>query len=120
MGEPGISYLFHTNQGALLYDIGFGPSRPTLLHNANKLGVGLDQVDALAISHLHMDHMGGMKAGRSKQVMMPKELGAPRGKPCFLPDEAEAGNFSAEIIIMNKPTMELDGKLLLKDGQLMV
>jgi len=98
MGEPGVSYLFHTNQGSLLYDIGFGPSRPTLLHNANKLGVGLDQVDALAISHLHIDHMGGMKAGRSKQVMVPKELGAPSGKPCFLPDEAGAGNFSAEIV----------------------
>ena len=98
MGEPGVSYLFQTNQGALLYDIGFGASRPTLLHNANKLGVGLDQVDALAISHLHIDHMGGMKARRSKQVMVPKELGAPSGKPCFLPDEAGVGNFSAEIV----------------------
>ena len=98
MGEPGVSYLFQTNQGALLYDIGFGASRPTLLHNANKLGVGLDQVDALAISHLHIDHMGGMKARRSKQVMVPKELGAPSGKPCFLPDEAGADNFSAEIV----------------------
>lgn len=98
MGEPGVSYLFHTNQGTLLYDIGFGPSRPTLLHNANKLGMGLDQVDALAISHLHMYHMGGMKTQRSKQVTVPKGLSAPRGKPCFLPDEAGAENFSAEIV----------------------
>jgi 7,8-dihydropterin-6-yl-methyl-4-(beta-D-ribofuranosyl)aminobenzene 5'-phosphate synthase len=98
MGEPGVSYLFQTNQGSLLYDIGFGASSPTLLHNANKLGVGLDQVDALAISHLHIDHMGGMKAARSKQVMVPRELGAPSGKPCFLPDEAGAENFSAEIV----------------------
>ena len=98
MGEPGVSYLFQTDQGSLLYDIGFGPSRPTLLHNANKLGVGLDQVDALALSHLHMDHMGGMKAKRSKQVTVPEGLGAPRGKPCFLPSEAGADNFSAEVV----------------------
>lgn len=98
MGEPGVSYLFRTNQGSLLYDIGFGSSRPTLLHNAKKLGVGLDQVDALALSHLHMDHMGGMKAQRSKQVTVPEGLGAPRGKPYFLPDEAGADNFSAEIV----------------------
>jgi 7,8-dihydropterin-6-yl-methyl-4-(beta-D-ribofuranosyl)aminobenzene 5'-phosphate synthase len=103
MGEPGVSYLFHTNQGSLLYDIGFGPSHPTLPHNANKLGVGLDQVDALAISHLHMDHMGGFKAQRSKQVTVPEGLGAPQGKPCFLPDEAGARNFSAEVV--KKPRM---------------
>lgn len=98
MGEPGVSYLFKTDKGTLLYDVGFGPSRPTLLHNARKLGVSLEQVDALAISHLHMDHMGGMKAQRSKQVMVPEELGAPGGKPCFLPDEAGAGDFNAEIV----------------------
>lgn len=98
MGELGVSYLFRTNQGSLLYDIGFGSSRPTLLHNANKLGVGLDQVDALAISHLHGDHMDGVKAQRSKQVTVPEGFGAPRGKPCLLPDEAGAENFSAEMV----------------------
>lgn len=98
LGEPGVSYLFHTNQGSLLYDVSFGSSHLTLLHNANKLGVGLDQVDALAISHLHMDHMGGFKAQRSKQVMVPEGLGDPSGKPCFLPDEAGADSFSAEIV----------------------
>jgi 7,8-dihydropterin-6-yl-methyl-4-(beta-D-ribofuranosyl)aminobenzene 5'-phosphate synthase len=98
MGEPGVSYLFRSDQGSLLYDVGFGSSHPTLLHNANKLGVDLDQVDALVISHLHGDHMGGMKAHRSKQVMVPEELGAPKGKSCFLPDEAVANNFSAEIV----------------------
>jgi len=98
LGEPGVSYLFHTNQGSLLYDIGFGSSHPTLLHNAKKLGVGLDQVDALAISHLHMDHMGGFKAQRSKQVMVPEELGDPSGKPCFLSGEAGADGFSTEVV----------------------
>ena len=98
MGEPGVSYLFRTDQGSLLYDVGFGPSHPTLLHNATRLGVGLDQVDALAISHLHMDHMGGRQAQKSKQVMVPEELGAPMGKPCFLPSKAGAGEFSAEIV----------------------
>jgi 7,8-dihydropterin-6-yl-methyl-4-(beta-D-ribofuranosyl)aminobenzene 5'-phosphate synthase len=98
IGVPGVSYLFHTNQGSLLYDVGFGPSNPAFLHNASKLGVRLDQLDALAISHLHGDHMGGMKAQRSKQVAVPEELGAPMGKPCFLPDEAQADNFSAEVV----------------------
>lgn len=97
-GEPGVSYLFRTDRGALLYDIGFGSARPTLAYNAKQLGVRLDQVDALAISHLHMDHMGGMKAQRSKQVTIPEGLGAPKGKPCFLPDEAGANQFDKEVV----------------------
>ncbi len=98
VGEPGVSYLLHTDQGSLLYDVGFGPSHPTLAHNATKLGVSLDQVDALAISHLHIDHMGGMKASRSKQVMVPNELGDPGAKLCFLPDKAGADGFSAKVV----------------------
>ncbi len=96
IGEPGVSYLFRTDKGSLLYDVGYGSSG--LLHNAGKLGVALDQVDALAISHLHMDHMGGFKAQRSKQVRVPEGLGSPGGKPCFLPDEAGAEGFSPEVV----------------------
>jgi 7,8-dihydropterin-6-yl-methyl-4-(beta-D-ribofuranosyl)aminobenzene 5'-phosphate synthase len=95
MGEPGVSYLFRSNQGSLLYDIGYGPG---LVHNVTKLGLALEQIDALAISHLHCDHMGGMKAQRTRQVMVPKELGIPVGKPCFLPDQAGAGGFSPEVV----------------------
>ena len=29
-GDPGVSYLVTTNQGALLFDVGFGPDSPTL------------------------------------------------------------------------------------------
>lgn len=95
IGEAGVSYLFRTNQGLLLYDIGFGPA---LLHSVTKLGLALEQIDALAISHLHCDHMGGMKAQRARQVMVPRELVIPEGKPCFLPDQAEAQGFSPEIV----------------------
>ena len=90
MGDAGVSYLFKTELGSMLYDIGFGPTRPALTHNAAKLGVNLDQVDALTISHLHADHMGGIRAQRSRQVTVPDELMSPEPKPCFLPERAEA------------------------------
>jgi len=98
MGEPGVSYLFRTELGSLLYDVGFGPDHKTLAHNATKLGVSFDNVDALSISHLHPDHMGGSKAKSSKQVAVPVELGVPGGKPCFLPDKAGAEGFNAEVV----------------------
>ncbi len=98
LSDAGVSYLFRTNQGSLLFDVGFGPERPTLAYNADRMGIRLNQVDSLVISHLHPDHMGGIKASRSKCVTLPKEIGLPDGQPCFLPAKAEARGFKAELI----------------------
>ncbi len=96
LGDAGVSYLFRTNLGSLLFDVGFGPERPALAHNAAKLGVNMDQIDSLVISHLHPDHMGGIKASRLNDVALPKELGLPNGKPCFLPARAKANGFECK------------------------
>lgn len=101
--DPGVSYLFRTNLGALLFDVGFGAQNRTLAHNAAKLGVSLDKIDAVSISHLHPDHMGGLKASRSRQVLLPNEFGAPVGKPCYLPDKADAPGFRAEVVEKPQP-----------------
>jgi len=97
-GEPGVSYLLRTNLGSLLYDVSFGPGHDTLAHNAAKLGVTFDQIDAVVISHLHPDHMGGMKASRAGEIRIPDELGSPEGKTCFLPDKAGAPGLKAQIV----------------------
>ena len=80
LGDAGVSYLFRSDLGSLLYDVGFGPERPALAHNAAKLEIDLDMIDSLAISHLHPDHMGGIKAHRAKCVNVPKE---PEGAALF-------------------------------------
>jgi len=103
VGDAGVSYLFKTELGSMLYDVGFGPTRSALAHNAAKLGFHLDQVEALIISHLHSDHMGGIPAQRSRQVTVPDELMSPELKPCFLPDRAEAEGFKAELV--DKPML---------------
>jgi len=64
LGAPGVSYFIKTDQGSLLFDVGYGPEMPTLADNASKVGFTIEQVDALVISHLHPDHMGGFKAVR--------------------------------------------------------
>ena len=98
MRDAGVSYLFKTQLGSMLYDIGFGPTRPAITHNAAKLGFHMDKVDALTISHLHADHMGGIPAQRSRQVTVPDEIMSPEIKPCFLPDRAEAKGFKVELV----------------------
>lgn len=98
IGDAGISYLFKTNLGSILYDIGFGSARPALIHNAAKLNVNPDEIEALTISHLHGDHMGGMSAQRARQVVVPDELIPANPKPCFLPDEAVAKGFNTKVV----------------------
>ncbi len=98
MNDAGVSYLFKTNLGTLLFDVGFGPSRPAFSHNAEKLGCRLDALDGLAISHFHCDHMGGLSAQRSRKVAVPEALMPASAKPCFLPETGEAPGFAPQVV----------------------
>ncbi len=98
IGDAGVSYLFKTDLGSMLFDIGFGPTRPAFNHNASILGFTLEQIDALTISHLHCDHMGGLRAQRSRKVTVSKEFMPSRQIPCFLPDKAAAPGFTSRVI----------------------
>jgi 7,8-dihydropterin-6-yl-methyl-4-(beta-D-ribofuranosyl)aminobenzene 5'-phosphate synthase len=98
LGSPGVSYLIKTDLGSLLFDVGYGPEMPALAHNAQKLGFRMNHVDALAISHLHPDHMGGFKAVRKNQVTVPQEIGGTEGLPCFLPAEANVEGGQPEVV----------------------
>jgi 7,8-dihydropterin-6-yl-methyl-4-(beta-D-ribofuranosyl)aminobenzene 5'-phosphate synthase len=103
LGAPGVSYLIKTDQGSLLFDVGYGPEMPALAHNGARLGFNMGQVGALAISHLHPDHMGGFKAVRNHQVTVPQEFGRGEDIPCFVPAEAGAHGFQPEVV--NGPRM---------------
>lgn len=62
MGEPGVSYLIKTDQTTILFDVGLNSkqSDPSpLLHNMKHLGVAIDVIDVIVISHNHRDHVGG-------------------------------------------------------------
>ncbi len=53
----GLSLLIEAYGRVILFDL--GPSSEALQHNAYLLNVDLSLVDALVISHLHSDHVGG-------------------------------------------------------------
>lgn len=97
-GEAGVSYFFRTNLGSLLYDVGFGDESGVVAQNARRLGVTAADVGAVAISHLHNDHMGGLKAFRAMQVDVPQPLRPAQPVPGYLPAEADMGNFRAEVV----------------------
>ena len=60
--EAAVSYLIKTEKNTILFDLGRnaenGDPSP-LLYNMEKLGVSLEDVDTIVISHNHDDHTGG-------------------------------------------------------------
>lgn len=61
-GEAGVSYLIKTDTQTILFDVGFNQHNENpspLQHNMNSLGVSLEDIDTLFLSHHHLDHSGG-------------------------------------------------------------
>ncbi len=103
LGDAGVSYLFSSDLGSLLMDVGHGPENPSLEHNLERLGLDATQLDALAITHLHLDHMGGMEAQQSRRLTVPRALMPAHPLPCFLPEPAETPGFSGEVMTTPGP-----------------
>jgi len=59
-GEHGVAFLIETEGGRVLFDT--GQSGTVLLHNLELLGAEPKAISALAISHAHYDHTGGLPA----------------------------------------------------------
>jgi 7,8-dihydropterin-6-yl-methyl-4-(beta-D-ribofuranosyl)aminobenzene 5'-phosphate synthase len=68
-GEAGVSYLVRTDQATILFDLGLNAQLEDpspLLRNMDELGISLDEIDMIVISHNHGDHTGGMKWSRQQ------------------------------------------------------
>lgn len=59
-GEHGLSFLIETQGRRALFDTGAGG--PVLLHNLSEAGIPPGSLTALALSHAHYDHTGGLGA----------------------------------------------------------
>lgn len=59
-GEHGLAFLIETKSGCILFDT--GRSGTVLLHNLELLEVEPGAINALALSHAHYDHTGGLPA----------------------------------------------------------
>jgi len=59
IGEPGLSFLIHTDQETILFDTGYSE---VFLSNAQKMGKSLLDLDYVVFSHGHLDHTGGISA----------------------------------------------------------
>ncbi len=60
----GVSYLIRTDRSTILFDLGNNPkalSPSPLAMNMAALGIAMDDIDMIFLSHRHPDHVGGWK-----------------------------------------------------------
>lgn len=78
MSEAGVSFLIKADENTILFDVGYNPEQKDpspLLHNMNLLGVTVDEIDTIFISHNHVDHVGGMKFMKQKSFSLtPRQI----------------------------------------------
>jgi 7,8-dihydropterin-6-yl-methyl-4-(beta-D-ribofuranosyl)aminobenzene 5'-phosphate synthase len=112
-GEPGVSYLIQAGGTRVLFDAGLsgGKARSALARNAQKLGVDLGSLDAVVISHLHADHVGGLQAMRQHTFTFSREPLEPRGVPAYVP--AQMQHPRADIIPVMGPRVIAPGLAVL-------
>jgi 7,8-dihydropterin-6-yl-methyl-4-(beta-D-ribofuranosyl)aminobenzene 5'-phosphate synthase len=102
--ESGVSYLIRADETTILFDAGLnqaGEHPSPLLRNMAKLGVSVEKIDTVVISHLHLDHVGGMRYQGKRTFGLSGEAVNLAGKRAFLPTAMT--HPSAEVEVVNSP-----------------
>ncbi len=113
IGEPGVSYLISAGSRRVLFDSGLSGGKPdsALVHNARVLGESLGDLDAVVISHLHADHVGGLRAMRRRTFSFAAEPIEPSGVPAHVP--AQMAHPRADVVLTTGPTVVGPGMAVL-------
>ncbi|RHX95833.1 MBL fold metallo-hydrolase [Leptospira yasudae] len=93
--EIGVSYLIRTDHATVLFDVGQNSNEENpspLLFNMNRAGISLSEIDAVFLSHLHFDHVGGKKWERNRTFSLGNERIPLNGKKIFAPEEISYPN----------------------------
>ena len=109
-GEPGVSYLLRADDTTILFDVGFNSghrAQSPLVHNAATLGVDIQSLDGIVISHLHSDHVGGVRSQFRRTFSMSAEALEPKGLPGYVP--APMSHQRADVVLTTGPRVIAPG-----------
>lgn len=100
--EPGVSYLIRADDTTILLDAGrnLHKTHPSpLLENLNTLGVELKDIDLIYISHLHLDHLGGMGEQKNKEISLSQGMVEDAVMPVYAPAALSPSRFNPHLQI---------------------
>jgi len=118
--EHGLSYFIRTGRHCLLFDTG---QSELLRDNAREIGISLEAVECIALSHGHYDHAGGLSAVRTlapgarlflhPAALAPRFAGNPDGtsRAVGIPEPSlhAIQNAGERVVWTTRPTELVDG-----------
>jgi 7,8-dihydropterin-6-yl-methyl-4-(beta-D-ribofuranosyl)aminobenzene 5'-phosphate synthase len=128
--EHGLAHLVEITRGEATARIAFdfGQTDASLNHNLRELGVDLRGIDALALSHGHRDHFGGLMGFlHAHRRFLRRDLVLYAGADHFLPrfhdrdgdriyigrlDPVEIERYGVRVVTVREPSPVADGLLL--------
>lgn len=94
--EHGVAFIIESPAGHVLFDTGM--SGEVLLDNSALMGYDLHQVDALALSHAHYDHTGGLGHFMAQSMpVLPLFAHPDIFRPRFADRDGEMRNISGKL-----------------------
>jgi 7,8-dihydropterin-6-yl-methyl-4-(beta-D-ribofuranosyl)aminobenzene 5'-phosphate synthase len=100
--------LVEADDAKVLFDLGYnaqGKEPSPLQCNAAVLGIDLDKVEAVVVSHRHLDHVGGFQAQRAHSFVLPA-VGLEEGRaPVFLPEPLQHPTADLYVIETAQPVV---------------
>ena len=99
--EAGVAYLVRTDHATLLFDLGYnalGEARSPLKRNMERLGLTMDAIDAVFVSHRHRDHVAGSVAERSGVLPANGSLPDLKGKILLTPELVSYPGASTKVL----------------------
>lgn len=79
--EHGLSFWIETEAGIVLFDT--GQTSTVLAHNLDVLGLEVNRIDTVVLSHAHIDHTGGLGWLLTEKPMLPLYAHADIFRPRF-------------------------------------
>lgn len=106
--EPGVSYLIKADDTTILLDVGYNIHKlhpSPLLKNMKKLNVSLKDIDMIFLSHLHLDHVGGMTEQRTRTFSLSQGQVELKEIPAFAPDYVSPSqwNSAPKVEVIKEP-----------------
>lgn len=95
--EHGVAFWIAAENGKVLFDT--GASAAALKTNAKKLGLHLKDIDAMALSHAHYDHTGGIEAVLAQREDLPVFANADIFRPRY---SLHDGNYDASGFMLQR------------------